>query len=265
MLKYKVLLIGINYNGSTSKLNGCINDVINMKKYLLNEIKGLNEKDIVVLTDETTQQLPTRANIINSINWLVSNNDENSRLFFHYSGHGSNIVDQGVRDETDGRDETLVPLDYQQNGFIIDDELLRIMIEPLKPNCQLIAVFDCCHSGTILDLKYTYKFDKNIDKNYDKYTIQADAHYKSTGAKVVLISGCLDEEYSADSFEDGRAQGALTFCLLKTCDMLKTTQKTITYKNLMKNVYNLMKQHGYTQRPQISSGSFIDLGEKFLF
>ena len=43
-MKKCALLIGINYNGTASKLNGCINDVINMKRYLLSE----NEKSVFI-------------------------------------------------------------------------------------------------------------------------------------------------------------------------------------------------------------------------
>ena len=32
-MKY-ALLIGINYKNTTNELNGCINDVMNMKKYI---------------------------------------------------------------------------------------------------------------------------------------------------------------------------------------------------------------------------------------
>lgn len=54
-------------------------------------------------------------------------------------------------------DETLVPLDYQSAGQITDDELHRIIVQPLPEGCKLTCVFDCCHSGTILDLPYIYK------------------------------------------------------------------------------------------------------------
>ena len=41
-------------------------------------------------------------------------------LFFHYSGHGGQQADKDG-DEADGKDETLVPLDYQTAGQITDD------------------------------------------------------------------------------------------------------------------------------------------------
>ena len=59
-------------------------------------------------------------------------------------------------DEEDGMDETLVPLDYQRNGQIRDDEVFTRMVAPLPEGCQLTVVIDACHSGSVLDLPYTF-------------------------------------------------------------------------------------------------------------
>lgn len=31
-----------------------------------------------------------------------------------------------------------------------------ILVKPLPPGCRLTAIFDCCHSGSVLDLPYEY-------------------------------------------------------------------------------------------------------------
>jgi len=31
-----------------------------------------------------------------------------------------------------------------------------IMVKPLPAGCRLTAIFDCCHSGSLLDLPYEY-------------------------------------------------------------------------------------------------------------
>lgn len=47
----RALLIGINYRETPSELRGCINDVNNVKEFLLT--KGYKEKYITILTDDT--------------------------------------------------------------------------------------------------------------------------------------------------------------------------------------------------------------------
>lgn len=56
-------------------------------------------------------------------------------------------------------DETLVPLDFQQNGQIRDDDLLKTLVIPMQKGVFVTSIMDCCHSGTVLDLPYTFKAD----------------------------------------------------------------------------------------------------------
>jgi len=164
----KSLLIGINYIGhSSGVLSGCINDVCSMKQYIC-EDEGFPDDDynMRVLVDDpydpNVQEFipcqtyqPTRDNIIDGVRWLVDGAQPGDVLFMHYSGHGSQVRDD-TGDEEDGKDETLCPVDYSSGGMITDDELFQELVAPLPPGCRLIALMDCCHSGTILDLPYSF-------------------------------------------------------------------------------------------------------------
>ena len=89
----KALLIGINYTGSSHQLAGCINDALNMQRYLV-EDRGFspNQSDMVMLTDTPqnrgTPFEPTGANMMSAFNWLVIGNPPGSSLWISYSGHG---------------------------------------------------------------------------------------------------------------------------------------------------------------------------------
>ena len=98
---------------------------------------------------------PTKQNILRAMHWLVKDARPNDSLFFHYSGHGGQTKDID-RDESDGYDEVIYPVDFRQAGHITDDEMHRIMVAPLQPGVRLTAIFDSCHSGTALDLPYIY-------------------------------------------------------------------------------------------------------------
>lgn len=68
-----------------------------------------------------------------------------------------------VFDDVTGMDETLVPLDFQTEGMISDDEIHEIVVAPLAAGVKLTAITDCCHSGSILDLPYS--FVENVKVN----------------------------------------------------------------------------------------------------
>jgi len=152
----KALLIGINYFGQPNALHGCINDVTNMSSFLHSKF-GYRREDMVILTDDQRNPLsiPTKANIIRAMHWLVKDAQPHDSLFIHFSGHGGRTPDLDG-DEDDGYDDVIYPLDYRVAGHIVDDDMHAIMVRPLRPGVRLTAIFDSCHSGTALDLPYIY-------------------------------------------------------------------------------------------------------------
>jgi uncharacterized caspase-like protein len=69
-------------------------------KEFLNSVFGFpNTADCMVcLTDDNPDPnyQPTRQNIINAMNWLVADAQPGDSLFFHFSGHGGSVPDQGM-------------------------------------------------------------------------------------------------------------------------------------------------------------------------
>ena len=258
----RALLIGCNYTGTSSQLEGCINDVKNIKNYLTT-YGNFDETEITILSDQRgtdEDSLPTKRNIILAIRKFVTGLPKNKRviLFFHYSGHGSYTADINS-DEDDGKDETIVPLDYEDNGFIIDDDLKGMLVDTLSNNVELYSIMDCCHSGTGLDLRYSCKVKSTVDgKEY--YFVHNKKTQKSE-AKVILFSGCKDNQTSADSKIGLKHQGAMTWAFLEV--LKKYNYEPISYKTILHNIQDLLATNEYTQVPQLSSGTFIDLKESF--
>ena len=167
----KALLVGINYKktavssssggigggGESGELSGAISDVRKMREYLLGEGYDSSPESMVMLVDDLTvaQMPPTADEIVRGLSWLVEGANPGDSLFFHFSGHAGAAVDE-TRDEEDGMDETLVPLDYQDAGQIIDDTIYQLLVAPLPRGVNLVCVFDCCHSGTILELPFIF-------------------------------------------------------------------------------------------------------------
>jgi hypothetical protein len=157
----KALFIGINYTGTKAELKGCINDVKNVSQLVCQRFGFQN---CLYLTDEQqdSSKKPTYDNIIEGMKWLVQGAKSGDSLFFHYSGHGGTAKDEDG-DEVDGYDETILPLDYETSGQILDDVIYENLVTPLPEGCRLTAIFDSCHSGTVLDLPYTYQCDGQVE------------------------------------------------------------------------------------------------------
>ena len=116
----KALLIGINYYTlEDKKLNGCINDIIDMRNVLI-DAYSYHMNNIIMLRDdsENSSYQPTRINIINHLKNLINETEHLKEIWIHYSGHGSNIMNKNRNNENNSEkeDQMIVPIDYLKNG-----------------------------------------------------------------------------------------------------------------------------------------------------
>lgn len=162
--KKRSLLIGINYVGQQGELHGCHNDVIAMKKYIEDAGYPSDEASMKVLMDDGSHESPTMENIVAAFGWLTEGIEAGDSLFLHYSGHGGSVKDTN-NDEADGKDETLIPLDYADKGQLTDDLILANLVLEVPRDAMLTAVIDACHSGTVLDLPYKLVADDTTMQN----------------------------------------------------------------------------------------------------
>jgi hypothetical protein len=279
----RAFLCGINYIGTSSALNGCINDMININNFLVKNC-GYDSKNIRIMTDDPNSTTkPTRANIEAGINWLASNCAAGDTLVFYYSGHGSHIRDTNS-DESDGRDSVLVPLDYETKGVITDDWLFLNLASRLPAGVTLWAFTDCCHSGTMLDLQFNlqsnsvYRLGKpraGLKYNTAEWTNQygmSTERSRVTAADVYLFSGCLDPQTSADATIRNQAQGAFTACFLEFVqnNMTKNPDGTVRYNSGTRRIGEMLKEincrlviNNFEQRPQLSMGKIQDMNRPF--
>jgi len=235
--KKKALLIGINYVESTDgRLRGCVNDVNDMSDFL--KKRGYVTE---VYHDEDPDLRPgtTYAGIIKNIQKLVqaSWKENLEAVYIHYSGHGSYVRDTDG-DEADGYDECICPSDMDESGVILDDKL-HVLMNAFNPKTRVVVVFDCCHSGTCLDLPYTFKTASDIP----------DLTKPKLKNNITLISGCRDNQTSADAYIGDKFSGALTKTML---DVL-TGNPNISAVYLLECIHYRLAEKGFTQLPMISS------------
>lgn len=260
----RAVLIGIDYFGQTSELSGCINDIIDMQHYL-KEI-GFTEftilRDSKIDPEHKLSNSPTGEHILEALKRAVADSNPGDTLYVHYSGHGSHVDDQNG-DEKDGQDECICPVDFDYSkencGFIIDDTLNEVLVKNLKPGVKLRVCFDSCHSGSALDLPYHWV-------SSDKFEIENDS--SETGKDIIFISGCQDDQTSADSKFNNKAAGACSWSLLSALWDIKKSgkfSKQWTWEELIHMMRIRLKIERYEQIPQISMETpdqlkkFVDL------
>ncbi|KAJ9149487.1 Caspase domain-containing protein [Pleurostoma richardsiae] len=292
----KALLIGINYFGQTGELKGCINDVRNVSSFLT-ERYGYKREDMVILTDDQSNSVmvPTRQNILRAMNWLVSGAQPNDSLFLHYSGHGGQTADLDG-DEQDGTDEVIYPVDYKSTGHIVDDELHHVVVKPLQAGVRLTAIFDSCHSGSVLDLPYIYSTkgvlkEPNLAKEAGmgllgaisayasgniggvassllgvaKSAFRGDEAYqktietKTSPADVIMWSGSKDDQTSADATIAAQATGAMSYAFISAIRQ----NPNQTYLQLLNSIRDILESK-YSQKPQLSCSHPLDTNLLFV-
>jgi metacaspase-1 len=277
----KALITGLNAYPS-SGLRGCVNDALLTYKIVRDYFK-FDTKNIKVATDREC----TKQGILEMLKWLVTDVKPGDTVYWHFSGHGTQIVVNDITSSSDpdGLSECPCPIDIEDHWDdpIRDSDLNRIFGR-LPTSAHILVSLDMCHSGSGLRNRFkpgeshtehdwVNKFlpppPSNLTTNpallldEDLNWILPDRKSKAIGAvrrspivstleqgSAVLISGCADNEVSADAWINGKYSGALTFYMAET---LQQHQWKISYKDLVTEVNLKLDQQNYDQNPQLES------------
>lgn len=287
------LLIGIRYWGSTDVLVGAYNDIDDMKNLLVENF-GWTSGDFMVLKDDKTDPgtQPTRDIILREMRNLVRDARPGDQLFFHFAGHGGQVYDIDG-DEVDELDEVILTCDGHR---IVDDEMFNVLVFPLPMGCRLTAVFDCCNSGTGLDLPEIVRTDplpqlytatrsrspspilgmvktrrlrprapfRRLTQREAPIPARANdnngrpaLYRKNSDGDVVLWSACLDSEDAFEMTIGGAVRGALTYNFVRS---LRAKQHS--YRSLLSDLSTAIMQQAkgkHIQTPQLSSSHPIPM------
>ncbi len=252
----KALLIGINYLDSPENaLAGCINDVKNIRAQILKYNPGFNGFRILTDDSPNVNLKPTRKNILAMIAWLVKDLKAGDSVYFHYSGHGGLVQDKNG-DEKSGFDSCIYPCNAGVIEEITDDELRANLVDKLPAGCKCFAILDACHSGSGMDLRYMFQAPK-----VGTIVMQQNNKYKKPAGSTLFLSGCRDNQTSADTVNSQNIpSGALTNALISVWN---TYGQSIKFKHLLWDVRQELQKGGYTQIPQLSSSLPININEVF--
>ena len=208
------LHIGLNavdpkqYSGWDGQLTACEFDANDMQA--LAKTQGFTK-----VTKRLTKKA-TRNRVLADIKAAASKLKQSDIFFLTYSGHGGQVPNTGNDFEPDGFDETWCLYD----GELIDDELYAALKQFVK-GVRIFVLSDSCHSGTVLraiqfsalgvtparprmmprDVALRVYMDHQ--KFYDKIQQRSSGSHTRMRATALLISGCQDNQTSADGDRNG--------------------------------------------------------------
>ena len=142
-----------------------------------------------------------------------------NELVVYYVGHGTYVKDKNG-DESDGYDEAMVFSD----GNLIDDILIKTVIDYKNENSKCILVSDCCHSGTIWDIQSGLHFAKQLPSN------------------IMSISAATDKQTSKQTYIESMEQGIFTYNINK---VLKN-EPNLTPLQLKEKLTSVLKPYKQT-------------------
>jgi hypothetical protein len=206
MSKRIAACFGLNYAGLPFALNGCVNDATMMRALL--EKKGYTTSLYVTNADTTASRTMS---VLFNMAMSTWSDPTITNVWVYYAGHGTQVPDAD-RDESDGLDEAIVPSDCRTAGVINDDQLYRLL-QCFNPKCIVTLFFDCCHSGSMCDLPYSYTTNGASAKSPIS---KLETNKKALRGKVRVLSGCLDHQTAAEASGlsgDKQVNGAATVAL----------------------------------------------------
>lgn len=254
----KALLVGVNrYRLPGCDLQGCVNDITNMRDVLLKYF-GFSAEQVRLVADERA----TREAVLERLEWLVGDAAAGDRLVFHFSGHGSQVRDRDGDELRDHLDEVLCPHDMDWDGNYISDDDLRSFFSRVPEGAVLEVILDCCHSGTgTREMKALSLLPPELAMQPRFLAPPADIQARveeelpvkrllrsANPMGHILFAGCRENQTSADAFIAGAFNGAFTYYL---CKHLRDTGAEIPRGELLRRVRASLRFNGFSQVPQL--------------
>ena len=260
--KKRALLVGISTyraNGRTAWGN------IHGKEDVDSLAPALAKKGFAVTS--LVNEQATYQGIIESLKKLIAETKKGDIVFIHFSCHGQPVEDglleRFPKDEKDGYDEAIVPIDagrvYSPNGYkgekhLIDDELngyTKSLRTKIGPKGMLYVTIDACHAGessrngieTVRGTNEALTSQQDTKYNPPRSNIR---HYQVEDAAnlspVLFIEACRSYQRNSEIHVRGKEYGSLSYHIWQTLkSMSKFDQNALEFK---KKVDSSAKQKG---------------------
>jgi hypothetical protein len=265
----RALIIACQYKKfPKSQLFGCFNDA----EAFIARLKKIDPFiKITYMRDDLHERNLLFPNVQNITRELLNlTRCSETKLYFHYSGHGtqtkdSNNDEKTILTTTNGNQISILNgvngdscmVCYSgRNLVLLRDDDFYFYLSRLRPEQTLIAFSDSCNSGTLFDLCYvnvgnytsefsTYDISGLLLEINTKCTI-VNSFYpdkvNKTKANILLISGTRDKDSAYEVYADRKPCGIFTYNLCKILDYGVKDMSLRTFYYLLMSSINWNQQ-----------------------
>lgn len=220
--------------------------------------------------DTLTNERATFQGILTKLEAFVKSTKKGDIVYLHFSCHGQPVEDGmlgDVKDEKDGWDESLVPIDagkeYNPDGYRgekhITDDTLNVFFCRLRKkigaNGMLYVAMDACHAGTSSrrGVETVRGTKDGLTKNALAYICPKDniKHYSlpkiANWAPVLFLEACRSRERNTEIWVNRKEYGALSYHISQALNAMPSFNKNAQE---FKDSLDASKQKGPWPRTQ---------------
>ena len=181
-----------------------------------------------------TNEQATCQGILHALDNFIATSMKGDVVYLHFSCHGQPVEDglNGMtKDENDGWDESIVPIDagkeynstYKGEKHITDDELngyISKLRKKIGPAGMLYVAMDACHIGeasrigleTVRGSSEALTSNPNCVYNPPKSNIKHYSLEKGVGmAPALFVEACMSHQRNTEIRINGKEYGALSY------------------------------------------------------
>lgn len=276
--KERVLLVGI---GDYPPVSGW--QIISSKNDV-ELLKGVLPKEAIITT--LVNQAATHEGIIQAIGNLIDASQPGDTVLIHFSCHGQQMLMEGMNDEPDYLDESLVPYDafmkkssnYHGENHLKDDELgeyLTNLRKKVGSSGLVIVTLDACYSDSMNrdaknDSQTKYRGGADIfgANSITKEELEEIVRNRKTSdsleiekfedaADIVMLSACKSYQRNMETVQGGTGYGSLSYAMYIGFNTYPLNRGDI--KAWLDCVLKEMNNLAFTQTPQVRSTLPIEL------
>lgn len=259
--------------------------MVGISNYRTNGYKVWNNihgaQDIVLLMPELEKkgfnaytllnEQATYHGILNALNHFIANTMKGDIVYIHFSCHGQPVEDGLLgdeKDEKDGWDEALIPIDagkeYDAQGYKgerhVTDDMLNVYFSRLRKKIgatgMLYVAMDACHAGTVSrkGLETVRGTNEGLTEKGMKYNPPKDnvRHYHLKNMKgvspVLFLEACKSNERNTEIRIRGKEWGALSYNICDALHNMSHLEKNVSeFRNRLEASTKNKKQWPRTQ------------------
>jgi len=261
------IIIGVNYNKSIIyNLQSIDNDIDNIYQLLLNN--NFIKEDINILKN------PTKNEIFDLFQKIISIVNINDYVFFYFSGHG--LEDGLIIDLYEEDNETVI----EENNLLFNFEIRNYLIDKLPKNVFLFGLIDSCDSENNFNLQYYYlnnkweknnkysnlsactpklsSFDTQTNRNASEYVMLfSGAQAKENSCNVVIISAYMKNQVTYTKYINKKYESFFTNIF---CDII-SNNIGISWHDLIFRIKLTSILYNYKQTPIFSSSDMLNIND----